>query len=91
MESDQCRIPEKVPLATSDDTVSISADKGRSSTTFVDAPRTAAIAFFANVPVCSGASRSIPCQAQSSSIANVRRKLPSMRSSRRAPLIPIDT
>jgi hypothetical protein len=39
---DQCRIVEKVPLATSVETASISAASGRSSVTFADAPRTAA-------------------------------------------------
>src|SRR5882724_7426623 len=77
----QRRIVEKLPAAAS----------GRSCVTLPDLARTTAYAFLASVPVCSGASKSIPWHAHSNSIAIVCRKLTSMRSRRRAPLIPMET
>src|SRR5712664_772290 len=87
----QRRIAEKLPLAMSAATASMSGASGRSSVTLLDLARTTAYAFLARVLVCSGASKSIPWHAHSNSIAIVCRKLTSMRSSRRAPLIPMDT
>src|SRR2546425_12969152 len=65
---------ENVPSAARVDTDSMSTDRGRSSETLADLTRTTSYAFFASAPVCSGASRSIPWQAHSNSIAMVFRK-----------------
>src|SRR5260370_4281434 len=82
---------QNTPSAAKADTASMSAARGRSWVTLADFARTASEAFFASAPVCRGASKSIPWQAHSNSIAIVCRDLTSMRSSLRAPLIPINT
>src|SRR5229473_3506490 len=68
--------------ATSIETASMSEARDRSSVTFGDLARTDSYAFLASAPVCSGASKSIPWQPHSNSIAIVCRKLINMRSSR---------
>src|SRR5260370_4181602 len=82
---------QNTPSAAKADTASMSAASGRSCVTLGDLVRAASYAFFARAPVCRGASRSIPWHAHSNSIAIMFRKLTSMRPSRRAPLIPMDT
>ena len=82
---------ENAPLATSAATASISGANGLSTDNMGDFARTLSYALRASVPVCNGDSRSIPWQAHSNSIAIVFRRFTSMRSSRRAPLMPMET
>src|SRR5205814_310299 len=67
----QPRRVENAPLATSAATASISGANGLSTDNMGDFARTVSCALRASVPVCNGASRSIPWQAHSSSIAIV--------------------
>src|ERR1700733_160623 len=81
----------KDPRATSRATASISGASDRSESTAGESPRTMSYALRVSGPVRSGASRSIPWQAASNSIARMFFRFASIGSSRRAPLMPIET